>query len=82
MEKNISVKYIEKKKDSYFQVNDKVGKECKVYVSDKTMLKIVSKPNYEEQLVELVNESRKIENSLGGELVSLRLEGDKLNEGL
>lgn len=61
---------------------DEEGKECKVYVSDRTMLKIVSKSNYEEQLVELVNESRKIENSRGGELERLRLEGDKLNAEL
>lgn len=82
MKNNISAKYIEDKKESYFHVINEEGKECKVYVSDKTMLKIVSKPNYEEQLVELVNLYRRNENLYGGELESLRLEGDKLNEEL
>lgn len=65
---------IEEEKKPYFKVIDEYGEECKVYVTDKIKLKVMSKHNYKNFLIEYVKDYQRKGSQLGGKLVSIELE--------
>lgn len=64
----------EEEKKPYFKVIDEYGEECKVYVTDKIKLKVMSKHNYKNFLIEYVKDYQRKGSQLGGKLVSIELE--------